>query len=123
MTGKASFTGPVEAIVHTLRNGGTILQALAKAQESVSSGDAVNAATIGAAHNLVAQVTNKDWAGTHYNLKAAGLTLSLVGFFKAQQNNKFDMDDIVAFSALMGATLGHFPGGRQMKIVGGMALN
>ena len=118
MTGKASFTGPVEAIVHTLRNGGTILQALAKAQESVSSGDAVNAATIGAAHNLVAQVTNKDWAGTHYNLKAAGLTLSLVGFFKAQQNNKFDMDDIVAFSALMGATLGHFPGGRQMKIVG-----
>ena len=46
MTGKASFTGPVEAIVHTLRNGGTILQALAKARESVSSGDAVNIATL-----------------------------------------------------------------------------
>ena len=118
MTGKASFTGPVEAIVHTLRSGGTVLQALAKAQESVSSGDAVNAATLGAAHNLAAQITPKEWAGTYYNLSAAGLTLSMAGFFKAQQNNKFDMNDIVAFSALMGATLTHFPFGRKMKIVG-----
>ena len=119
MTGKASFTGPVEAIVHTLRNGGTILQALAKAQESVSSGDAVNAATLGAANSLAAQFVKKDrHPATHYNLSSAGLTLSIIGFFQAQQNNKFDMDDIVAFSALMGATLGHFPVGRQMKIVG-----
>ena len=100
MTGKASFTGPVEAIVHILRNGGTILQALAKAQESVSSGDAVNAATLGAANSLLAQFTSKDWAGTHYNLSAAGLTLSMIGFAQAQKNNKFDMDDIVAFRRL-----------------------
>ena len=118
MTGKTSFTGPVEAIVHTLRSGGTVLQALAKARESVSSGDAVNAATLGAAHNLVAQFTSKKLVATHYKLSAAGLTLSMAGFVQAQKNNKFDMNDIVAFSALMGATLGHFPFGRKMKIIG-----
>ena len=118
MTGKTSLTGPVEAIVETLQNGGTVLQALAKAYESASSGDAVNAATLGAAHSLLAQFVHKDRVATHYNLSAAGLTLSMAGFVQAQKNNKFDMDDIVAFSALMGATLAHFPFGRKMKIIG-----